>query len=202
MKKPIISILLGGLIVGLLGAGLYLYFSKSTPLPDIAQANPTPTLIPKLLRWEDPAGFSIEYPEGLELNKHDEDKVNYARLEFTSKAHSGGLVVWVKDLPKGINDTNAWGKRTATPSSAISFDTTLGDKPAQKILISRPQKMVTVGVVYDGVLWYIEANLDDEPYWQFVYDILVGSFAFAPLSTAVPGGAAPDIAIDEEEILE
>jgi len=202
MKKPVVRIILGGLLLGLLGAGAYLYFSKNSQSPDITGASPTPTVAPKLVTWDDPAGFTMQYPEGLTFNKHDEDKVNYAHVELTDSNHPGSLIVWVKDLPKGIADTASWGKKVATPSSALSFDTTLGIQPAQKILVSAPTKTVTVGVVWDGVLWYIEANLTDEPYWQSVYDTVVNSFTFKPLPTAPAGSGSGGDTVDEEEILE
>lgn len=201
MKKPIILILLGGLIVGLIGAGGYLYFSKSAPSPDVTGVNPTPTMAQKTVTWDDPAGFTFQYPEGLTVNKHDEDKVNYAHVELTDSSHPGSLVVWVKDLPKGVTDTASWGKKAATPSSALSFDTTLGGQPAQKIMISGTPKIVMVGVVWDGVLWYVEATFSDEPYWQSVYDTVTNSFAFKPLPTQ-PGAASIDNVVDEEEIVE
>lgn len=206
MKKPLIIILLGGLIVGLLGAGGYLYVFKSRQPPEVTGANPSPTPTPKLVSWDDPSGFTMSYPEGLTVNKHDEDKMNYAHVEFTDAAHPGSLVIWVKDLPKGVKDTVAWGKKMATPSAALSFDTMLGGQPAQKIMIADVTKVVMVGVVWDGVLWEIVANLTDEPYWQTIFDTVIGSFAFKPLPTE-PESNANENAVsgstyDEEEILE
>jgi len=207
MKRPVIFIIVGGLLLGILGGGAYLYFSKnSTPSPRVT-AEPTPTIAPELLTWDDPAGFTMQYPKGLTVDKHDEDKINYAHVEFLDSKHPGGLIVWVKDLPKGVTDTDTWGKKAATPSSAISFDTTLGSQSAQKILVSQPVKTVTTGVVYDGVLWYVEATLTDDAYWQSVYDKIVQSFTFKPLpAQAVDGGASDDTAggggVDEEEVLE
>ncbi len=211
MKKPWIFILVGGLILGCLGAGAYLYFAssgRSNKAPEIGGVTISPTPVPTLITWDDPAGFAIQYPEHLVLNKHDEDKVNYAHLEFTDPSHAGALHVWVTDLPAGVSDTAAWGKKMSTPSSAISFDTSLAGQSAQKILVSGPEKTVTVGVVYDGVLWYIEAKLTDESYWQGVYDTIVQSFVFKPLASeqGQAGGGAPaatyDTAVDEEEVLE
>lgn len=207
MKKPILYIFLGGITLGLLGSGLYLFLSKkSNSTPVVSKVNITPTVAPKFLSWDDPAGFTVSYPEGLTFGKHDEDKVNYAHVEFSDSRHPGSLIIWVKDLPKGVTDTVSWGKKAATSSSAISFDTTLGGQPAQKILISGPSKTIIVGVVYDGVLWYVEANLTDEAYWQSVYDKVVQSFVFKPLATqgsdSGGGSGANESGVDEEEILE
>lgn len=209
MKRPVVIILIAGLLLGVIGAGVYLYFSPKTApeAPVVTEVSPTPA--PNLVLWDDPAGFTMQYPEGVQLNKHDEDKENYARVELTDPNHPGSLIIWVKDLPKGVADTVSWGKKMSTPSSAISFDTTLGGNPAQKILVSSPVKTVTTGAVYDGVLWYIEATLTDEAYWQSVYDGVVSSFIFKPTAAAPgssspgsPGESAPDYSVDEEEVLE
>lgn len=210
MKKPIIFVVVGGLLLGLLGAGIYIYVSpKNTTSVDVradsALLTPTPAMT--LLTWDDPAGFTMQYPADVNVNTHEEDVVNYAHVELTSTTHPGSVVLWVKDLPKGVTNTVAWGKQAATPSSAISFDTTLGDQPAQKVLISQAPKTTRVGVVYDGVLWIVEATLTDDVYWQRVYDVITKSFAFKPIAgkTQPLGVDEPsgDMNVaDEEEILE
>lgn len=208
MKKPLIFIVIGGLVLGLIGAGVYLYFSQKTNSPAevvVPSVSPTPAFT--LISWDDPAGFAMQYPDDVVINKHEEDVINYAHIELTSPSHPGGVTVWVKDLPKSVTNTVSWGKLAATPSSAISFDTTLGGQPAQKILVSGTPKTVSVGVVYDGVLWTIEAALADDVYWQRVYDAVVQSFVFKPIAgQASDEGAqsapASDYAVDEEEVLE
>ena len=207
MKRALIFVLVT-LILGGAGAGAYLYYtgSASPPIsPKGEEAAVKPTPAPSLATWDDPAGFTVSYPGDLTLNKHDEDKDNYAHVEFTNAAHPGGLIIWVKDLPKGITTTTSWGKKMSASSSAILFDTTLGEKPAQKVLQSSPAKTVSVGVVYDGVLWTVETNLADASYWQTVHDAVVGSFTFKPLPTEAPSAAGPvssDQPVDEEEVLQ
>ena len=210
MKKPLVLIIIGGLLLGSVGAGAYIYFFKSSRMSkpqDITGVMVTPTAAPQLLTWDDPAGFTMQYPEGLTVNKHDEDMVNYAHVELTDGAHPGNVIIWVKDIPSGVTDTASWGKKASTPSSAISFDTMLAGQSAQKILVSSPEKIVSVGVIYDGVLWYIEAKLTDEPYWQSVFDGVIQSFTFKPTTPQAAGGTVSsgsvnDSAVDEEEVLE
>ena len=218
MKKPVVIVIIGGLLLGCLGAGAYVYVSQKTSATvEVTGANVTPTPAMTLLTWDDPSGFTMKYPDTVTVNKHDEDQVNYAHVELSNPAHPGGIIVWVKDLPKNVTNTLSWGKMAATPSSAISFDTTLGGQPAQKILVSGAVKQQSVGIVYDGVVWSIEAALADEPYWQQVYDVITKSFAFKPLSgsdsaaesqpASSGGGAAAPAAdtsssVDEEEVLE
>lgn len=207
-------ILVGGLILGVLGASVYMYFAKtSVPETAVIEVNVSPTPIETLVTWDDPSGFTMQYPDGITVNKHDEDQVNYAHVELSNPAHPGGIIVWVKDLPKHVTNTLTWGKMAATPSSAISFDTTLGGQPAQKILVSGAVKQQSVGVVYDGVAWSVEASLADEPYWQQVYDVIAKSFTFKPVGgsgasdTQTPssgGDTSVDVgaSADEEEVLE
>ncbi len=176
---------------------------SGTVTPQSGAQTPTPTTAVTLKSWEDPAGFTMKYPDTLSMDKHDEDKTNYAHVELTDPAHPGRVVVWVKDLPKGITDTLSWSKSVAT-GSAISFDTTIGGKPAKKILIPGPPKAAVTGIVWDGVLWLAEADLTDEAYWQGVYTAVTDSFAFVPLPTepAAAAGTYQDAAVDEEEVLE
>lgn len=207
MKRVLIFLVIAVLLGGV-GGGAYLYYSGTakniiSPKGEDTAAKPTPT--PTLVTWDDPAGFSAQYPDGLTVNKHDEDKDNYAHVEFTNAAHPGGLIIWVKDLPKGITTTASWGKKMSASSSAILFDTTIGGQPAQKVLNSSPNKTVAVGAVYDGVLWTVETNLADASYWQSVHDTIVGSFTFKPVSTPAAAAAAPDASdqpVDEEEVIQ
>lgn len=210
MRRPLVLILLGGLALGIVGAGAYLFLSPKQDAPAIVVSQtPTPTPTVHLLSWNDPAGFTVQYPQDLTVNKHDEDTENYAHVEFTHEKHPGSLIIWVKDLPKGVADTLAWGKSASTPSSALSFDTTLGGKQAQKILVSGTPTVTQIGVVYDGVLWVVEGIATDEPYWQSVFDTVINSFAFTPLPQQTTGaektgGSAPaeEASYDEEEVLE
>lgn len=207
MKKTVLMVLLGGVILGSIGAGAYIFFQKKTSpaVTPVSDASGSAQIsAPTLRTWNDPAGFTMQYPEGLDVNKHDEDTVHYAHVELTDRAHPGRIVVWASDLPKGVTTTASWGKLMATPSSAISFDTTLGGKPAQKILVSGPEKSVTTGVVYDGIVWSVEAALGDGPYWQSVYDAIVQSFSFVsvPAQNAPASAGVPQDAVDEEEVLQ
>ena len=55
------------------------------------------------------AGFSFSYPEGLTVDKHDEDQENYAHIEMTLKDTLGNVIVWAKDAP--ASDLAAWIKK-------------------------------------------------------------------------------------------
>lgn len=201
-------IVVGGLLIGLIGAGVYLYISQNTSVvsPKGAEGDVTPTP-GTMLTWNDPAGFTLTYPEGLSVNKHDEDTLNYAHVEFTAPGKSGSVVVWVKDIPKGVTDTSTWVKKDPAVSAGTAFDTTLGGQPAQKVLLANSPKKQIVGSIFDDALFYVETILDADNYWQTTTNQMLQSFTFKPINITVsnPGtGSAPDdsSAVDEEEILQ
>lgn len=219
MKKFGLPILVGLLIGGILSAG-YLVWVKSrsvnAPVPtqqeaslssSPTQVSPTPTPV-KLLTWNDPNGFSFQYPEGLVVNKHDEDKENYAHLEFTHPAHPGNSIVWGKDPTRGVTDTTSWVKNEKRFIGAAILDTVLGEKPGKKAILEGVTRMLVTGTVFDSIVWTIEAKLEDAEFWTNTQGIIVNSFVFAAPkasvseSSAEPAPAAEDVAVDEEEIVE
>jgi len=158
-----------------------------------------------LTTWEDPAGFTFQYPRGLSVNKHDEDEENYAHVELTDSAHPGNVIVWAKDTTAA--DVTAWVKTEKNFSGASSFDTTLGKQPAKKILLVSPTKKMIVGVVYDELLFMVEASLGDDTYWSDTAQTVIDSFAFIPLEEYesqgdTAGEAGGTQSVDEEEVLE
>lgn len=164
----------------------------------------------KLLTWDDPAGFTFSYPEGVVVNKHEEDQENYAHVEMTHPDHKGSLIVWAKDLPAGVTDVATWVKKDPQLSKGVSLDTSLGDSVAEKTLVTNPEKRMVIGTIYDGLLFYVESTLTDETYWEAAINTVTGSFVFKPTETsgqsappASPNSAGQDAgSVDEEEVLE
>ena len=174
--------------------------------------------------WDDPAGFTFQYPEGLMLNKHEEDNENYAHVELTDASHKGNVIVWVKDAPKGksrkvVTLLAEWIESDTRFDSANILDTTLGGKPAKKILLQIPKKMIISGTLSDGLLFSVEGDFDDTEYWTPIYTRITDSFQFTtpkdvqmgvtqpvtgqsiqPIVNESAGGV--EEAVDEEEIIE
>lgn len=208
MKTFGIPILVGLLIGGIASAG-YLWWVRGNPAPTEQQAAPTPAAErPQLLTWNDPNGFTFQYPEGLSINKHDEDKENYAHLEFTHPDHPGKLIVWGKDPAKGVSDLSTWVKNEKRFTGANVLDTELGSKAGKKVMIEGVNRMLIVGTVYDGIVWTVEATLEEAPFWTDVHTGVADSFKFIPVkepgstATAESAPAVDDVAVDEEEIIE
>lgn len=210
MKNYALPILVGLLVGGVL-SGSYLVWVKSkraTPSVSEAQtATPTPTPA-ALLTWTDPNGFSFQYPEGLVVNTHDEDRENYAHLEFTHANHPGNLVVWGKDQARGVTDSDSWVKNEKRFIGAAVLDTEFGGKPGKKVMIEGVTRMAVTGTVFDSIVWTVEAKLEDAEFWTSTQNTIVNSFAFASPkapeqeSSAQPVSAGEDVAADEEEIVE
>lgn len=200
-------IILGAVVLGAIGAGTYMLVSPaaSPQSPVVDSVVITPTQAPaKLIFWKDPAGFTFSYPDGVVIDKHDEDTTNYAHIEMTHPSHPGKLIVWAKDLPKGVTDAASWVKKDATYAGAVLLDTTLGDIAAKKVLLTQPEKKMVVGTVADGLLFYVEGVLSDEAYWQQAVDTVSQSFAIKPVDQPAQGGSvgAQEVSVDEEEVLE
>lgn len=208
MKKFGIPILVG-LVIGGLASGAYLFVARSKPAPTGQQAAPAPVAErPQLLTWTDPNGFTFQYPEGLAVNKHDEDKENYAHIEFTHSDHPGKLIVWGKDPARGVTDTASWVKSEKRFTGASTVDTELGGQAGKKIMIEGVSRMLVAGTVYDNIVWSAEATLEDADFWTGVHAAITNSFAFVPVKDSRSAGAfepAPivdDVAVDEEEVVE
>ncbi len=209
MKKPLV-IVIGALLLGGIGAATYfLVFPAKPQAPsEMLVKEESPKL--KLLTWDDPAGFTFSYPDGVVVNKHDEDKENYAHVEMTHPDHKGSLIVWAKDLPVGVTDVVSWVKKDAQLAKGVSLDTSLGGSVAEKILVTTPERRMVIGTVYDGLLFYVESTLSDETYWEAAINTVSGSFVFKPTETSGQSApaASPDSAgsedgeVDEEEVLE
>ena len=200
MKKSVVFAIIIGILVGTASVGVYLWSRKKTQdLPQISQQE-TQT---NLLDWKDPNGFSFQYPEGVAVNKHDEDTENYAHIEMTHPQNPGSLIVWGKDTTAA--DVSAWVKTEKSFREASIVDTTLGGQPAKKILISSPTKKVIVGTIFDEILWFIEVDSGEDDYWQKTLDTIAGSFKFIPLAGEASGGDegfVEEVAVDEEEVIE
>lgn len=212
MKNVMIPIMVGLLIGGIV-SGVYIWRVKGdarktmqTQLP----LSPTPTPV-SLLTWNDQNGFSFQYPEGLTVNKHDEDKENYAHIEFTHPNHPGKLIVWGKDPVNGVADTGSWVKRDTRFVGANILDTEMGGLPAKKVMVTGNPQILVVGAVYDNIVWSVEATLEEPEYWTTIFTSITNSFTFVTVKSDVTASGSTssdatvtseDAPVDEEEVVE
>lgn len=212
MKNVLIPIIVGLLIGGIV-SGIYVWRIKGdarktmqTQLP----LSPTPPPV-SLLTWNDQNGFSFQYPEGVTINKHDEDKENYAHIEFTHPNHPGKLIIWGKDVPANVTDAASWVKSDTRFLGASILDTEMGGQPAKKVMVTGSPQILVVGTVYDSIVWSAEATLEEPEYWTTILTSLTNSFAFATsksdgtASESTPSDAqtsSEDAPVDEEVVVE
>lgn len=167
---------------------------------DIKIASPSSPPV-KLLTWTDQAGFTFQYPEGMTINKHDEDNLNYAHIEFTSVGHPGSLIVWAKDT--NALDLASWVKSDKRFVGANVLDTTFAGRPGEKILIASPASMLVVGTIDDNILFTIETTPLEPEYWNKIHDTIAGSFTFVQEGAGGNADSATgEEAVDEEEVVE
>jgi hypothetical protein len=214
MKKGLV---ISGIILFLLvfsGVVIVAQNKKTTPnsekKSETVQIRPTPTLVERIA-WDDPAGFKFTYDPGLNINKHDEDTVNYAHVEIESSSHPGTIIIWAKDTTAA--DAASWVRTEKEFKGANVIDSTFGAQDGKKVVITTPKRKIVTGTIYDGLLFYAEMTGEDQTYWQNEYDKIITSFTFNPTNpnstgnstdNSSEGGTAVDnsAAADEEETLQ
>ncbi len=193
MKKPVFIILSLTVVflTGLLIVSLTL-FPRKNQKTDRIPVSPTPVIIEEKTIWNDQSGFTVQYPISLKLNPHDEDKENYAHLEFTSATHSGNLIVWAKDSTAGsIDDFVKIKKLEGT------IDTTLGGETAKKVLDSKT-KQIIISTIKNGYLYQVEVNPTDSEYWNRIFNDVSSSFQFKIQEKTENAVVQPDVAGEEQ----
>ncbi|OGF99224.1 hypothetical protein A2Y99_04570 [Candidatus Gottesmanbacteria bacterium RBG_13_37_7] len=205
MKKVIIISLIIGILIGL---SFIWYFSQSSKIPPpSAIENITPTSVEEeLSNWIDQSEFSFQYPKSLSLNPHDEDQDNYSHVELTSSSHPGYVIVWCKDSLSA--DIENFVKKNKIEGA---IDTTLGGKPAKKVISGTNSEILTTYTIRESYLYQIEGQLIDRNYWNKVYDIVLNSFKFSSTekagndnkeSNSVSEETSSADYIEEEELIE
>jgi len=219
MQKKVLIILAVVVVVGVIG-GLLWFRSRQTAPEVLSPAEETSEITPtqtgaKLLTWNDPAGFSFQYPAeaesdsaegGIKVNKHPEDNTNYANLDFYIEGKEGGILIMASDTKYASADD--WATKDKKNSLAGGgTKTTLGGKVARKISFPSGEPLQTiVGTVNDEILFTVGLKSGSESFWQNTFDQIVSTFTFvyptsAPASKESGGSSDSDV-IEEEEIIE
>jgi len=128
--------------------------------------------------WEDPAGFSFQYPKRAGVDNHPEDKDNYAYLTFSNPDHPGEIIVTCNDSQ--YEDLDAWLKNDEEIKEASSLKTKIASVSARKLISGKGKEMIAF-IDRDKVFYTIEIKAQDQDYWQPVYKQILDSFKFIPL---------------------
>ena len=199
-KVLFIGILAGIVLIAGLGYFFLVRKSDNTTTSPVSQELPETTVPEKFLTWNDQAGFTFQYPEGLQSDKHEEDKENYSHIDFTKSGETGGILVMASDTK--YKNVDEWVKADKTLAGGLVVDTTLGGKPAKKISFADSGKII-VGAIDMQILFTFQMT-DTGTYWKPIFDKIISTYEFV-YPTAVPqkssGSSEGDI-IEEEEIIE
>lgn len=210
--KVVITILGVTLVLVTVILGAYLRFKKEIVVPQVIQVElPTSILVEETSTWDDPAQFSFQYPKSLLLNPHTEDQDNYAHVELTSAAHSGNLIIWVKDTTADTID-----KWIIQGKIENAIDSNIAGISAKKVLITGDINKLTISAIRGGYLYQIETDLvglpvhADSDYWNKTLDTVLSSFKFTSTeksatqekSVTSNNEQVPDTSSNEEEVIE
>ena len=210
-KKIIVAVGAGLLMFGL----VFLVFRKKggsvkSPLGDVQDAQDE--LEAELVLWDDEAGFTFEYPEDLYIDDHPEDMENYAHLEITStKELDGKILILVNDAD--TDTIGDWLEESEEATQASAIDTILAETDAKKLLFKDPKKVLTAVIDPYEALFLLELEPGEGEYWTKVYDQILESFTFKPLTEEEEeilgesgdgggGGSGGNVVYEAEEVIE
>jgi len=131
-----------------------------------------------LTSWEDPAGFSFDYPEILEIDLHEEDETNYAHLELTREDKEGRILIIANDSDYATLEE--WLEEDKEVKDGISLDTEIAGVKAKRVA-SGGGKEITALIDLDQVIYQIIKEPEGEDSWQQIYRIILYSFELIPL---------------------
>lgn len=181
-KKLVVAIGVGCVL--LVAAGLlYVFREKLMPglgektLPTGSQES-TPKYSFTWQLWEDPAGFSFEYPKELKLNPHPEDETSYAHLELTSPDQPGTVTITVNDAE--YPDIESWMSEDELVKGGSGLDTKVASMAAKKVALGKDRE-ITAFIDWDQVVYVVDATGENRDYWKPIYNHVLDSFKLTPL---------------------
>lgn len=174
-KLPILLIIVAILMAFTLAFFLLRKPSQKPPLSE--KSLPMEEEFP-LKTWEDPAGFSFNYPEILEIDIHEEDEVNYAHLELTQEGKMGRVLIIAND--SDYDTLEDWLAEDKEVKGLSSLDTEIADLPAKKVAL-KEGKEIAAFIDLDQVIYTIIKEPQGEDFWRQAYRAILDSFVLIPL---------------------
>lgn len=194
----VVLILAIGMVVGLVAQG-----KKAGVVTPVVTPTPTKVEEEKLVKYEDEAGFSFEYPERLVI-KDLTGEEEYSVLEISSLEHEGKTVIKVVDTK--YSSVDDWLKKAKeTTEVGGSREIELGGMPGRQIQFENPRRLMTIAID-EGVMFFVESPLEpDGLFWNKVHNSIGSSFVLTEEIIPVAGGEAPvagGVIYEEEEVIE
>lgn len=192
-KKKIVIILVVLGILGILG-GLGWYF-RDRIFPGKGKKTVNPLGVQdqkeefnfKWKLWEDPAGFSFEYPDEIEIDIHVEDEANYSFLTLSSKERKGKLDIICNDSQYA--DIDEWLSEDSLVKQGSGLETQVASVSGQRVALGNGRE-ITAFIDWDKVIYTIDKtpfdSAQDKPeeevdYWDQIYTHILSSFKLIPL---------------------
>jgi hypothetical protein len=180
-KKLVVGLVLGVLLIG--AVLLYVFREKLIPGSDkITSPAGSQTSAPKesfnWQLWEDPAGFSFEYPKEFKLDPHPEDETSYAHLEITSPNQPGNITITVNDAD--YPDIESWMSEDELVKDGSGLDTKVASMAAKKVALGKNRE-ITAFIDWDQVVYLVDATGENRDYWKPIYNHILDSFKLTPL---------------------
>ena len=200
MSKKTLLIL--GLIVGLIVVGLLIFNpgNPKGPISPLGQQKLPKEVLPSetMIEYNDPAGFTLSYPDNLSLIKNDTaDESTYADIQLTSKDVSGSLNLKISDSKyASLNDWIKLNKGAATESTK---EVKLGNLEGKEI---KTNDRLLLGALDHGVFFSIEMPLIETNFWMKAYDKVLASFSFVSPQAASVDTSTSDVTFEGEEVVQ
>lgn len=187
-KKKLIVILLSLFFLGIIITG-FVFRDKIASLLGLSGKMISPLSEEKVekkikeikfewVEWQDPAGFSFEYPKEVAIDDHPEDKINYAHLELTKKGKKGRIVILCNDSQ--YVDIDEWLKKDELVKNGNSLATEIASMSAKRVALGNEREIAGF-IDWDEVIYTIDLQPEGEDYWRKVYNHLLSSFKLIPL---------------------
>ena len=199
-KKKLLIIAGAGIILVFVLVVLIVVQKKKTAPAGQIQAPVQEKAPENLATYNDEAGFSFNYPEGLTIKDVTGDNETlYSSLEV-SKGFSGEkMIIEVADTT--FSSINAWLKSPEASGAGTSREITLAGMPASQIQFTNPRRLVTI-VIDGGIMYFFESPLDETGFWNKAHNDIVSSFTLGENQVPAPEGGGQEVIYEEEEIIE
>lgn len=197
-RKLLFGAGLGIVLAVVVAVGLLSHQKTNPAVGNLPTPSPKIEEMAKLVKYEDEAGFSFEYPEDLVVKDvTPEDNLSYSVLEI------GKTIIKVVDTRYSSVDN--WLVKDPSASSGqagTSREVTLAGMAASQIQFDNPRRLVTV-TIENRVMYFIESPLESAgQYWNKVHNAIVGSFSLTESASPPSASGGEQSIVEEEEIIE
>lgn len=129
--------------------------------------------------WEDAAGFSFEYPRGLEIDVHSDDDINYSFLTLTSKEREGKIDIICNDSQ--YQTIEEWAEEDSLVKAGNALETEVASISGQRVALGGGRE-ITAFIDWDEVIYVFDKTPEKElDFWNEIYARIISSFKLIPL---------------------